>query len=332
MKKILGWSLIILGILLFFVASLLAYRVYFSPEPTPGEPLTPLKLRLKWIHQGQFAGFYAAERNGFYRDAGLDVRINPGGQEMNAIRLVASGTDDVGVWGAEQIMIARSNGIPVRAIGVVYQKTAACFLVREDSGIGSFKDIEGKRVGTQRGTDLETIYEALLSIKGVNRDNIREVNVSYNFPLFLTGQIDVWPSYAVNEPYKARQQDVDIKILYPHENGLQFYGDTIFTSDQFARQNPKVIKRFMAATREGWKWVLKNPKEAARITVEYDRTLDPEHQKYMIEKSEPLIRSDGQLLRMNDQGWMEIHRVLKELKLIDRDVSVSEVYTNEYLP
>ena len=61
---------------------------------------TTVRLRLKWIHQGQFAGFYVADKLNFYKDEGLNVTISPGGQDLNAVLLVASGTDDIGIWGA----------------------------------------------------------------------------------------------------------------------------------------------------------------------------------------------------------------------------------------
>ena len=74
--------------------------------------LERVSLRLQWLHQAQFAGFYVAEAKGFYRDEGLDVDIQPGGQDFNAATLVAAGSNDFGIWTADQVMLRSPRGFP----------------------------------------------------------------------------------------------------------------------------------------------------------------------------------------------------------------------------
>ena len=68
-----------------------------------------VNVRLKWLHQAQFAGFYAAEGMGFYEEAGLDVQLNPGGVDFQAIQMVAAGGEQFGVTGADQLLMARER-------------------------------------------------------------------------------------------------------------------------------------------------------------------------------------------------------------------------------
>ena len=143
---------------------------------------------------------------------------------------------------------------------------------RHDSGIEKFPDIVGKRVGTQRGTDIDTIYQALAVINHVDLGKVKEVNVSYNLPLFLSGQVDVWPSYVTNEPYLAEKQGIKVNIISPRDNGLDFYGDTLFCTDEYAKRSPETIKRFLRATAKGWSGLAaEHPEETARICVDYDK-------------------------------------------------------------
>lgn len=330
-KKTIAILLLSVGVILVCAALLIWLSGPGQPPSTTEKE--KVRLRLKWVHQGQFAGFYVAKNLGFYEQENLDVEIRPGGQEMNAVRLVTSGTDDIGVWGAEQNLLAQSRGIPIVSVGVVYQETAACYMVRADSGIDTFKDIEGKKVGVQVGTDHETIYETLLTLNDVDRDKVKEINVSYNLMLFLSGQVDVWPSYLVNEPYVAKQNGIDVKIITPKENGLHFYGDTLFCTHKFANEKKDTLKGFLKATMRGWNYALSNPEEAARICLSYDRMLNEQHQAYMIEASKDFIKPpSGNFLRMTDERWLTIHKVLKMQGLLERDVPVSEVYTNEFIP
>src|SRR5918994_1718112 len=73
--------------------------------------LDKVTLRLKWLHQAQFAGFYTADQKGFYEKNGIDVTINPGGVDFPAVQMVASGSEHFGVTGADQILIAREKGV-----------------------------------------------------------------------------------------------------------------------------------------------------------------------------------------------------------------------------
>jgi NMT1/THI5 like len=77
---------------------------------SPSLPLTKVTVRLKWLHQAQFAGFYVAKARGFYGKAGLDVNLEPGGSNYPAIKTVVTGGEDFGVTGADQILLARSGG------------------------------------------------------------------------------------------------------------------------------------------------------------------------------------------------------------------------------
>jgi NitT/TauT family transport system substrate-binding protein len=83
-------------------------------------------VRLKWLHQAQFAGFYVAKDKGYYDAVGVDVSIQPGGSDFPAIQMVAGGSEQFGVTGADQILIARSKGVPVVAIAVIYRENPCC--------------------------------------------------------------------------------------------------------------------------------------------------------------------------------------------------------------
>src|ERR1700744_5405851 len=78
--------------------------------------------RLKWFNQAQFAGFYVAKDKGLYKSAGLDVNVQPGGPDFPAIQMVAGGNEQFGVTGADQILIARSKGVPIVALAVIYRR------------------------------------------------------------------------------------------------------------------------------------------------------------------------------------------------------------------
>src|SRR5947209_15786895 len=105
-----------------------------------------IKTRLLWLNQAQFAGIYSAKEAGFYRAKGLDVSIVPGGPGINPVRMVASGSEDIGIASASDIVLAREKGVPVRALAIVVRDNPTDFFAKSDSGIKSVKDFAGKRI------------------------------------------------------------------------------------------------------------------------------------------------------------------------------------------
>ena len=120
-------------------------------------------VRLKWFNQAQFAGFYVAQEKGFYKSAGLDVNIQPGGPDFPAVQMVAGGNEQFGVTGADQILIARSKGVPVVALAVIYRRNPFVLFSLAKSGIKTPADWVGKKVGVKIGGNEELIYRAVLA-------------------------------------------------------------------------------------------------------------------------------------------------------------------------
>src|ERR1700691_5818620 len=126
-------------------------------------------VRLKWYNQAQFAGFYVAQAKGFYKAAGLDVIIQPGGPDFPAVQMVAGGNEQFGVTGADQILIARSKGVPVVALAVIYRRNPFVLFSLQKSGIKTPADWAGKKVGVKIGGNEELIYRAVMPKPGIEK-------------------------------------------------------------------------------------------------------------------------------------------------------------------
>jgi NitT/TauT family transport system substrate-binding protein len=127
-------------------------------------------LRLKWFHQAQFAGFYVAKEKDFYKSAGLNVDIQPGGPDFPAIQMVTGGNEQFGVTGADQILIARSKGVPVVALAVIFRRNPFVLFSLAKSGIKTPTDYVGKNIGVKIGGNEELIYRAVLAKAGVDKN------------------------------------------------------------------------------------------------------------------------------------------------------------------
>jgi NitT/TauT family transport system substrate-binding protein len=293
---------------------------------------TKVVVRLKWVHQAQFAGFYAAEQKGLYRKAGLHVEVRPGGIDFPAIQMVASGSEDFGVTGADQILLARDKGVPVVAVATIYRQTPFVLFALKKSGISSMKDIAGKTVGVKLGGNEEITYRAMVKSAGLIGPKPREIPVKFDISPFLAGKVDVWPGYVINEVIAAQEKGADVNIIRPSDYNINFYADTIFTRESVIERNPELVKRFVRATMAGWQYAVDHPEEAAAFGLKHSSQLTLGHETSMMRASIPLLRPTQQPLgKMQLEEWRSLDDQLVALGLLKSKADIYKAFTNRFV-
>lgn len=289
-------------------------------------------VRLKWFHQAQFAGFYVAQAQGLYRDANLDVDIQPGGPDFPAVQMVAGGSEDFGVTSADQILVARSKGVPVVALAVLYRKSPFVLFAKKGSGIAGPTDFAGRRIGVKVGGNEELVYRALLKQAGLGADDVHEIPVKFDLTPLLTGQVDLWPGYVINEVLAAREQGVDVDVIWPSDYGIDLYADTLFTTEKTLRERPELVGRFVRATLAGWAAALADPQQAARATLTFGNKLTYDHELAMLEASAPLLRPDDQPLgSMQPERWQRLQALLLGGGFLKTPLELERAYTLQFV-
>ncbi|MFC3801183.1 ABC transporter substrate-binding protein [Cohnella sp. GCM10012308] len=294
--------------------------------------LKKVVVRLKWINQAQFAGFYIAKEKGYYRDAGLDVDIRPGGSDFPSVQMVSSGSEDFGVTGADQILMSREKGAPVVALSVIYRSSPFVLFTLKSSGITSMKDLEGQKVGVKLGGNEELTYRAMVNKAGIKAKSISEMPVKYDLSPLLTGQVKAWPGYVINEVIAAQEQGQDVNVIYPSDYGINFYADTLFTTEKMINKDPETVKGFVQATMKGWDYAINHPDEAAQVTVQYGDQLNLEHETKMMNASIPLLEADkGPLGLMEESEWSTLQDSLIDIGFLKKKQDLPVAFTNEFI-
>ena len=164
-----------------------------QPAATKSEPKTleAVSIRLAWVYDMAEVGVLVAKEKGHFAKEGLDVSIQPGGFGLDPIKLVATGTNDYGVGGAGNLLLARAQGVPIVAFAAEFQNTPVGFITHKESGITTFAGFKDKRVGIQTGADTDVLYRALLVNNNMTSSDVREVPIQYDMSPFVNGQIDV---------------------------------------------------------------------------------------------------------------------------------------------
>lgn len=294
-------------------------------------------LQLRWEHQFQFAGFYAAQWEGYYQEEGLEVEIrtavNPDGSVMSAIDEVDSGRAQIGVAGPD-ILIGRDRGVPLVVLGVLAQQSPVIVAVSPGIRIKSPRDFEGLRVRRVPTDPADAEFLAMLKSSGTDISQVRSSTMPYYkssiYDEMVQGKLDAAVVYSLSGLWAARERGLDISTVRPASYGVDFYGDSIFTTEDYIKENPKYIEGFLRATLRGWRYALDNPLVIAdRIASELPRFYPPvgekrkEFNRFQIQEVTRLSHYPViQLGHINPNRWQRMHQTLKNSGLISGQLDV----------
>ena len=230
--------------------------------------LTKVSLRLKWLASAQFIGYYVAKDKGWYAKEGLDLTINPGGPNIIAENLVAAGTDTFGhAGGAASLLQARSKGLPIVAIGMMFQETPYRFIALDKSNIKSIADFKGKTVSTWF-TGPQFILQGLLKSQKVPLDQVKIIAQSASIVPFTQGQVQVATATLYDElPVLRRDGIKNLTVFNPADYGVNLPNEVLIVNEKFAKEKPALVQGFLNASLRGWVYALAHPKEAIDILM-----------------------------------------------------------------
>lgn len=291
-----------------------------------------ISIRFKWIFNSSFSDHFVAKDMGFFSEQKIQAKLNPGGFELDPIKLVVSGSDDFGITGADNLIIARSKGMPLVAIGVVYQKSPVVFITKKGSGVISPRQFVGKKVGVKIGTDVETVYHALLRKLNIDASSIKEVPIKFEISPFLEDVIDVLPGYITDEPLRAKEKGFAINVIDPSKYGIEMYGMVYFTTESLIKSKPDLVEKYLRAVLKGWDWIIDNRTETAKIVVKYNENLTEEGQIKMLDAMVPLLSPQGiKIGSMERDKWIKTQEVLLETGIIKEKIDIDKVYTTQFV-
>jgi len=225
--------------------------------------LENVTLQLKWKHQFQFAGYYAAQELGYYRDAGLDVHIQEATPDTDPITEVINGHAQFGV-GTSSLVLARSQGKPVVVLGVIFQHSPYVFYTAKNTGIETLRDLAGKRVMLEPQSDELFAY---LKKEGVEPNLIKQVRHSFDPQDLISGKADAISGYMSHETYFFDRAHFAYQTFTPRMAGIDFYGDNLFTSEQELNDHPERVEAFRKASLQGWNYAKNHPNEIIDIIL-----------------------------------------------------------------
>lgn len=302
-------------------------------KSTPAE-MTKVSLRLAWLYDMAEVGIFVAKKEGYFAREGLDVTIEPGGFGLDPIKLVAAGTNDFGIGGAGNLLLARAQGVPAVAIAAEFQNTPVGFITRKDSGITTFPKFRGRRIGIQTGSDTDVLYRALLARNGMTSTDVTEVPIQFDMTPFTSGQIDVLPGYITNQPIVLEDRGIPVNVVSAKSQGLSYYGNVFFTTEATLRNKPELVARFARAVRAGWERALADKATAVSAVSDLTKDFKTTDLDRIYDAVMPHIRpdeADVRLLGMTEARWKATHQVLTDAGLLKNSTELNAAYTSKFI-
>ena len=263
----------------------------------------PIHLQLRWHHQFQFAGYYAAIEQGYYREAGLDVVIHPGSPGVTPVAEVLTGRAHYGVANSE-LLLQRLRGQPLVALASVFQHSSSILLSRKERCATTPHDLIGRKVMLM-DRQVDADFLAMFKNEGIADSAIELLPSSYQISDLAEGKVDAFNAYRTNEPFYLTQQGIGYCVLDPRNYGVDFYSDILFTSEEELRQHPERVRAFTAASLKGWRYAMQHPEEIITLLRQkYDVPKSVEHLRYEAETMRTLILPEViEIGHMNPGRW-----------------------------
>ncbi|MFD2166351.1 ABC transporter substrate-binding protein [Thalassotalea euphylliae] len=288
-------------------------------------------LQLKWFHQFQFAGFYAAKEQGYFAQAGFDVEIRARDIKTSAIADVYEGRADFGVSDSS-IVVERLNGKPLVIVSTIFQTSPLVFLSLKDAEINSPYELKGKRLMFQRNVD-DASLQALLQLFGIGEQDYRFIQHNFNDWAVAENTADVMSAYRSDQPYKYEAKGIPINIIDPSSYGIDFYGDLVFTTEERIQNDIDGVRRFAEAARKGWEYALDNQKEVAQLIIDkYNSDVSYEALLNEAKVTESLIKPKlTPIGNVFPERFERIAKTYQALQMVPQDGDIKGLLLQDYM-
>jgi len=305
-----------------------------------------VRLRLNWMYYGSHAGFALGKDRGYYDEAGIDLDIRSGNGSSSAHRLVANG-DSTFAYGSCAAMVSlAAQGAPLVSVGVIDAMGTEAIIVRPDAGVKSIGDLKGKKLLTTANAGVNTFFPLVLTKAGLKESDINLTVVPDGalVSAYLQGTGDAVGILGGldDKPAEIKANGGDDPVAFPYSDfGVNQVGYCLSTHQDTVKNDPDLVKRFVAATVKAYKETEADPQAAvdAMADIVGGSMASDEgkaQSRAVLDVTLGILYSGAnsdKILGMNvSSDWDDMLALMKDYNDLETDKSASDFYTNSFLP
>lgn len=297
--------------------------------------LTKITVQLDWFPEPEHGGLFQAQARGWFREAGLDVTLVPGGPNVQVNRSIATGQADIGQGESVTTLLDVHKGLPLLQVAAVFQNDPSVFLLHADNPVKDFKDLDGRKIMARPGWIFLDYLRQKYAI------DFTVIPFNFSVSNFIADPTFVQQGYYIAEPFFIIQGGAPApRYLYAWDAGYDSYGVLIANRDWVAK-NPAALKAFLAAYLRGWKDYLEGDPtpghEAMKVANDKNTDAFLDFSRKMIIDEKLVVGRDATdasgIGRLDTKRYEAQIKILEDLKLAPAGaLKVADVMSTEYLP
>lgn len=318
----------------FLTITLLGCALLFSSAASAQDKV---QFRLNWILYGFHTPFYLGLERGYYKAEGIDLTIGEGQGSGRAVQTVGAKGDTFGLSDGGSVIGGASKGAPVRSVMAITNSSPYALTVREDSGVKTLKDLEGKTIASAPGEAGLLLLPAFLRKNGVDADKVRILRVegAGKMVAFAEKRADGLMAGLDNQSITLRAQGIKTVDYGYAAYGLNTVGLTIHTHHDTIQSNPDMIRRFVRATQKSFQAAMAEPAASIaagrKVKPDLDAALGMEQLKVGLSLMPSPASKDLPLGQFAPQDWADTVELMKTYQDLQTTMKPEEFYTNSFV-
>lgn len=304
------------------LAAMLPFSVQAADAPKP------VRILSNWFAQPDQAGYWQAQQDKLGKEAGIEISVLQGGPKIQTIPQVASGQAEFGIGNADDVLLARLRGAPVRAVFAHLDYVPYTLVYHADPAVKSIADLQGRTFAVNIGNAYWEWTKKQYKLTGT-----REIPVSGDLSLFRNDPKMVQQGYSLFLPARMAAAGVQVQQVTLASLGYRPY-DVLFTTDDMIRKNPALVKATIAAVQKGWANYVRNPSGLKPLITGMNKQMTPEiYDAANKEMIETLISHDlGRIGCMTDARWSELAGQLRSVNFLPANFDAKQGYDRTLVP
>lgn len=299
--------------------------------------LERVKLIMDWYPMITYAPFLITQDKGFFKEEGLEVEIVPGAGSVISTKLVGNKEDDFGLADAITTIIARTKGMPLVALAVMFQRSTVSIFSLKESKINKPNDLIGKKISSDLKSKKHNQFLAFFKKNNINPKNVTIIPATGGgeLEIMLSGKADACLGVTNQVGPKLTMMGKAYNEILLDDYGIHLYDTCIITHEDMIKQKPELVSKFVRACLKGLQYTMDHPEEAVENLIKhYPEVADKATQMLMLKGMFKLFESNATkehgLGYQTKEGWEGTQNAIFELGLIEKKIGVNEIYTNDF--
>lgn len=294
-----------------------------------------ISLALDWFPNSNHAGFYMAQKNGYYDDEGLLVEIFVPTNPEDVLKTVGAGRDDLGISYQAEVLLARGEGVPVISVAALVQHPLNSIMALKESGITRPSQLKGKKVGVTGIPFEEALFSAMLEHDHTSLEEVTVVNVGFDLvPALIGGKVDaIVGAYWTHESIVMEMQGFQVNVLRMEEWGVpDFYELVVVASEDTVNNRPDMVQSFLKATARGFNDAIRNPDKAVEVLVQANPETDIDLESQGIKLLAHMWTDGAPVFGwQTPERWYNLAKWMKATGLLKEGLEESEAFSSEFV-